>query len=85
MKILEGEPEISYPCEWSYTIITQSEEDARLASFEVLEGEHAFAPSHKSRTGKYQSFNIKLLVESKEKRDEIFQKFRAHSLIRMVL
>ncbi|MGP1581023.1 MAG: HP0495 family protein [Wolinella sp.] len=85
MKILEGEPEISYPCEWSYTIITQSEEEARLASFEILESEHKFTPSNKSRTGKYQSFNIKLLVESKEKRDEIFQKFQAHTLVKMVL
>ncbi|CAE10339.1 DUF493 domain-containing protein [Wolinella succinogenes] len=85
MQIIEGKAEILYPCKWSYRVIGESEEGVRLAVFEVIDKEHSFTPSNQSRTGKYQSFNIELVVESEEERNEIFARFRAHASIKMVI
>lgn len=85
MNFCERRPEISYPCEWGYRVIGESEEDIRDAIFEIINKEHRFSRSNKSRTGKYVSFNIELEVESEAERDAIFRAFKVHKAIKMVI
>lgn len=85
MQVIEGRPEILYPCTWSYRLIGESEEAIKLAVFEVIHKDYTLAPSHQSRSGKYQSFNVETTVENEAERDRIFLSFRDHPAIKMVL
>src|SRR5262245_53965147 len=57
------QPEISYPCAWTYTLVGEGE-DALLAHAElVLTGlQHAKSVTRKSKSGKYTSVEITLVV-----------------------
>lgn len=85
IKEIDGKPEISYPCRWHYKVIGTREEDVIKAIREIVSNsDHDFAPSKKSRSGKYHSFNLEIFVESEETRNFFFNELRAHTAVTMV-
>jgi putative lipoic acid-binding regulatory protein len=85
IKVIDGKPEVSYPCRWQYKIIGLQEEDVIQAIREIVsESNHQLSPSKKSRSGKYHSFNLEIFVESEESRNFFFNELRAHTAVTMV-
>ena len=79
-------PEITYPCWWPYTLIGPDEEELRLAIGKITQGEdHRVKFSRESAQKKYVSMHVEVWVVSEDVRDRLFQAFRDHPQIRMVL
>jgi putative lipoic acid-binding regulatory protein len=79
-------PEVVYPCWWTYALIGPDEETLRLAVGDVAKGEKFTVKFSKaSETKKYVSLHVDLWVDSAEKRDRLFQAFKTHPQVRMVL
>lgn len=77
---------VDYPCWWTYAIIGADEEDLRLAVGEITKGfQHKVAFSKLSAKAHYVSLHIEVWVDSEEMRNEIFEKFKNHPGIRMVI
>ncbi len=80
------EPQIDYPTEWGYTVFGSSEVHVRQAVQEVLGSrEHEFAASNRSKTGKYCSFKLRLVVTSEEDRNDLSSRLAGHAEIVFVL
>ena len=80
------EVKIEYPCEWSYKVIVLSDANIECVTSDVL-GERGCntRASHHSKGGKYESYNISLLVHNDDDRHEVFQGFKKHEKVKMVL
>jgi putative lipoic acid-binding regulatory protein len=78
--------ELVYPCSWSYKLIGHEKEAIQKAIHEViLEREHTLNHSHASKTNKYISMNLDLLVHNEDDRNFIYEALKAHQHIKMVL
>lgn len=78
--------ELEYPVSWKYKLISLSKEQIQKAIHEViLEREHKLEHSNESKSGKYVSMNLELLVHNEDDRNFIFQALKAHENIKMVL
>ncbi len=81
-------PEIIYPCRWEFKTIGPDEYAMRLAIQEILaQGalQYSLDRSNTSRTGKYCSMILGLVVSSEEHRNAIFAALSNHPSIVMVL
>jgi putative lipoic acid-binding regulatory protein len=79
-------PEIEYPTAWKYKVVGVDEIQIRKAVDEVLkEKEYSFRFSKSSRSGKYLSFEISLVVSSEEERYTIFGNLKSRTEIQMVI
>ena len=79
-------PEISYPCQWSFTLIGTEEKAVRAAVAECLRAHpYRLAPSRRSRRGKYLSLHLDTEVASEEDRNGLFTALKAMPAIKMVL
>lgn len=78
-------PKIEYPCTWNYRIIGESKEKLVEIAFEVIDGKFKHTPQMQSKTGKYHSINIEVVVESEIHRNDIFCRFQKHEDIKFVL
>ena len=77
---------IEYPCNWCYKVIASEEAALKQAIRDVIdEREHKITPSNKSKTGKYTSMNLDLLVHNEDDRTFIFDALKRHQNIKMVL
>jgi len=77
---------IEYPCNWCYKVIATEKEALEQAIRDVIdEREHSLSPSNKSKTGKYTSMNLDLLVHNEDDRTFIFEALKKHQAIKMVL
>jgi len=78
--------ELNYPCKWVYKLIAGEKEALEKAIHDVIESrEHKLTHSNKSKTGKYISMNLDLLVHNEDDRNFIYEALKAHSNIKMVL
>ncbi len=78
--------ELTYPVTWSYKLISLSKEQIQEAIHEViLEREHNLAHSNASKTGKYVSMNLDLLVHNEDDRNFIYEALKKHQNIKMIL
>ena len=78
--------ELDYPCNWNYKVISTSKETLKKAVLDViLERPHTMTFSHNSKTGKYISMNLELLVQNEDERNLLFQELKKHHDIKMVL
>jgi putative lipoic acid-binding regulatory protein len=78
--------EIEYPSMWTYKLIGYEKEAIQKAIHDVIvKREHKLAHSNKSKTGKYVSMNLELLVTSDDERNFIYEALKAHQQIKMVL
>ena len=77
---------IDYPCSWTYKLIGHEKEAIEKAIHEViLEREHDLTHSNASKTGKYVSMNLDLVITNEDERNFIFEALKAHQNIKMVL
>jgi len=77
---------IEYPCNWCYKVIASERAALEQAIRDVIdEREHTINPSNKSKTGKYISMNLDLLVHNEDDRTFIFDALKRHQDIKMVL
>ena len=78
--------ELTYPTSWSYKLIGHEKEAIQKAIHDVIEKrEHKLNHSNNSKTGKYVSMNLDLLVHNEDDRNFIYEALKKHSLIKMVL
>jgi len=78
--------ELTYPLNWTYKLIGSEKEALQKAIHDVIvEREHDLTHSNSSKTGKYVSLNLKLLVHNEDDRKFIFEALKAHQNIKMVL
>jgi len=78
--------ELTYPTDWRYKIVGAEREKLEKAVRDViLEREHTLNHSNVSRTGKYVSMNLDLLVQNEDERQFIYEALKAHQHIKMVL
>jgi putative lipoic acid-binding regulatory protein len=78
--------ELTYPCLWSYKLIGYEKEAIQKAIHEVIiEREHSLEHSNSSKTGKYVSMNLELVIQNEDERNFIYEALKAHQNIKMVL
>lgn len=78
--------ELEYPCAWCYKLIGYEKEAIQRAIHEViLEREHNLTHSNSSKTGKYVSMNLDLVILNEDERNFIYEALKAHQNIKMVL
>jgi uncharacterized protein len=71
------EPDIAYPAPWQFRLIGPEESDMRRAVDDVLGGrQHRISTGNRSRTGRYCSLELALVVESRDDRHELFERLR---------
>ena len=79
-------PEIEYPCEWSYKVIGVDKERVRDAAETVMSNrQYLLQYSKSSKSGKYHSWTINLVVESQEERDSLFMALKTHQDVKLVI
>ena len=70
--------DIEYPCPWPYTVIGEDEFAMRVAIGEVCDdSQHSIELSNRSRTGRYCSLKVEVIVRDDAQRTGLF-----HSLLR---
>ena len=78
--------ELTYPCSWSYKLIGHEKEALQKAIHDViLEREHDLTHSNNSKTGKYVSMNLDLVIQNEDERNFIYEALKQHQHVRMVL
>ena len=78
--------ELDYPCNWKYKIITEHEEHTKEAVLDAInERFHTLTHSNNSKSGKYVSMNLELLVQNEDDRNFIYEALKAHQKVKMVL
>jgi len=78
--------ELEYPCNWKYKIVGSERKALEAAIHSViLEREHTLAHSKASKTGKYISLNLDMLVHNEDDRTFIYEALKAHNDVKMVL
>jgi len=76
---------IDYPCEWAYKVIGSDKESVHNAVASVIQdSEYQINDSNASKTGKYLSFNVTVIVGDEACRNKIYQKFKDHENIKFV-
>ena len=78
--------ELTYPCGWTYKLIGYEKKAIQKAIHEViLEREHTLTHSNASKSGKYVSMNLDLVITNEDERNFIYEALKAHQNIKMVL
>jgi len=86
MKELEGQAAIDYPSSWTYQIIGADEDSLRRAVGEIIQDRtYRMVLSRSSEKGKYQSFQLEVVVESEGHRLAVYEALRAHPAVKIVL
>ena len=81
-----NELQLKYPCQWVYKIIGGDAERMKTAVKSVIKSESVeIEASRESKSGKYVSLNISLVVQSDDERKRIFTLLGQQSDIKMVL
>ena len=76
---------IDYPCEWLYKVIGSDKESVHNAVAGIIEDrEYHINDSNTSKTGKYQSFSVKVVVSDEAYRNNIYQALKVHDDIKFV-
>ncbi|MEN8146727.1 MAG: DUF493 domain-containing protein [Campylobacterota bacterium] len=82
----ERKLELEYPCNWKYKIVGAERKKLEAAIHSViLERAHTLNHSNTSKTGKYISLNLDMIVHNEDDRTFIFEALKAHQDIKMVL
>jgi putative lipoic acid-binding regulatory protein len=79
-------PIISYPCDWTYTVIVKDPVMIEQTIEKIL-GKYNYniVPSNASKKGKYYSFRVVVNVPDEETKDMLFQQLEAEETISIVL
>lgn len=83
---LDQKLELTYPCNWSYRLVGAEREALEKAVHDVImERERSLTHSNSSKTGKYISMNLELLIHNEDERNFIYEALKAHQNVKMVL
>jgi putative lipoic acid-binding regulatory protein len=78
--------ELDYPCKWAYKLIATEKLALQRAIKDVIdEREHTLTHSNNSKSGKYISMNLDMLVHNEDDRNFIYEALKKHQDIKMVL
>jgi len=78
--------ELEYPCNWCYKVIGSDKESVQNAVTDVIDKrEHTLTHSNNSKSGKYVSMNLDMLVHNEDDRQAIYEELKKHNDIKMVL
>ncbi len=84
-KIDKSEASIDYPCEWIYKVIGRDKESVHNAIASIIQGnEFSINISNTSKTGKYLSFDVMVMVSDEEYRNKIYYALKEHDDIKFV-
>ena len=87
--IINGKEEqlkLEYPCNLDYRVMCLFEIDIETVINSVVKDrDFTHIKGNVSKTGKYQSYNVTLLVHSDDDRVALFELFKQHEHIAMVL
>ena len=84
-KRYNGEISVDYPCEWIYKIIGSDKESVHNAIAGIIQdNEYLINDSNTSKTGKYLSFNVTVMVVDEAYRNKIYQALKRHGDIKFV-
>jgi putative lipoic acid-binding regulatory protein len=79
-------PIIEYPCRWIYKIIGSDSRELEKIIEEIVRGhDYTIAPSNISKTGRYHSLTLEVLVDDEGQRTGTYDKLRNHPAVKMVL
>ena len=80
-----GKASIDYPCEWVYKVIGSDKESVYGATAGIMQDSaYQIDDSNTSKTGKYLSFNVTIMVGDEACRNKIYQAFKEHDDIKFV-
>lgn len=83
---MEGKPEITYPCPWSYVVVGVGESELSTHIESVLAGESfERVTSRHSSSGKYVSVEVTLVVRDEEHRVGVFRALQDSPLVKIVI
>ena len=86
MNLNDKKLELEYPCNWDYKVIIHKECDIHdIAKCVFGDREHTVTESNKSKSEKYQSYNVRTLVHNDDDRKELFEQFKKDKNVKMVL
>jgi len=84
--LLNNNAEINYPCEWIYKIIGTDPGRMQEAIGTIIQPEtYTISESRTSRSSKYVSLTIELVVFSEKERTNYYNRLGQHEDIKMVL
>ncbi len=84
-KIDESGASIDYPCKWIYKIIGSDKESVQKAVANIIQDrEYLVEVSNTSKTGKYLSFDVTIMVNDEGYRNKIYQDLKDHDDIKFV-
>jgi putative lipoic acid-binding regulatory protein len=76
---------IEYPCEWVYKVIGNDKESVHNAIASIIQdNEFHINDSNTSKTGKYLSFDVTIMVSDEAYRNKIYQALKGHDDIKFV-
>jgi len=79
-------PKIKYPCWWTYALIGPDEEELRLVVGALTKNsKHHVKFSNESEHKRYVSLHVEVWVADEDERNHLFNAFKAHPHVRMVL
>lgn len=82
----EEKLELTYPCSWTYKLIGANKEAIEQAISDViLQREHTLTHSNNSKSGKYVSINLDIIIQNEDERNFIYESLKKHQNIKMVL
>lgn len=80
------QPEIQYPCRWTYRVVATDAARVETYVATVVEGRpHELRPSQRSAKGTYVSFHLELEVRDQADRDAIFAALQETPSVKFVL
>jgi len=86
VQLPDRRPEIDYPTTWSYQLIGSDEALVRAAVAAIVAArEHTLQLTKTSRTGKYCSLRLEIVVADEADRLGLFQALATHAAVRFVL
>ena len=87
--IINGKEEklvLEYPCDWDYKVMCHTEINIEEIIVDVVKDrDFKHKKGNISKTGKYHSYNVTLLVHSDDDRTALFDFFKSHPNVKMVL
>jgi putative lipoic acid-binding regulatory protein len=83
---MSRKPVLEYPCQWLYKIIGANQEELQQAAAAIINKQPCtISLSNSSKTGKYHCLNIEVEVTCEKSRNTIYQAFKQHPQVKMVL
>lgn len=83
---IEQKLQLEYPCTWCYKVVAYERVGIEIAAMEIFcERPYSLKPSNVSKSGKYISMNLELLVHNEDERTYFYETLKAHTHIKMVL